>query len=159
MKRFGFALLLLLVCCGLALTQHPEQTGQNSVAIKEGATLFAQNCSACHGDTGKGGRAPDLTSGQWKHGGTDEDLIRNIVKGIPGTQMPAIALTETEAKQVIAFLRTLSGKAKGESLAGNADAGRQLFFGAAKCSTCHMFGGRGDILATDLTDVRSRHQS
>lgn len=159
MKRFGFALLLLLVCCGLALTQHPEQTGQNSVAIKEGAKLFAQNCSACHGDTGKGGRAPDLTSGQWKHGGTDEDLIRNIVKGIPGTQMPAIALTETEAKQVIAFLRTLSGKAKGESLAGNADAGRQLFFGAAKCSTCHMFGGRGDILATDLTDVRSRHQS
>ena len=111
MKRLGFALLLLLVCCGLALTQHPQQTGQNSVAIKEGAKLFAQNCSACHGDTGKGGRAPDLTSGQWKHGGTDEDLIRNIVKGIPGTQMPAIALTETEAKQVIAFLRTLSGKA------------------------------------------------
>ena len=65
-----------------ALAQHPE-------AVREGRQLFLRNCSACHGDTGKGGRAPDLTTGEWKHGGTTEDLVRNIVKGIPGTQMPA----------------------------------------------------------------------
>ncbi|HMX29505.1 MAG TPA: PQQ-dependent dehydrogenase, methanol/ethanol family, partial [Blastocatellia bacterium] len=56
------------------------------------------------------------------------------------------------------FLRSLSGKSNAETVAGNWEAGRQLFFGAAKCSACHAFGGRGDILATELTDVRSRHQ-
>lgn len=153
MKRVFLSLLLLVVGGGFALTQHPDS------AINEGAKLFAQNCSACHGDTAKGGRAPDLTSGQWKHGGTDEDLKRNIIKGIPGTQMPAIALSEAEVKKVIAFLRSLSSAAKSGGLAGNLESGRQLFFGSAKCSSCHMFGGRGDILASDLTDVRNRHQT
>ena len=153
MKRVFLSLLLLVVGGGFALTQHPDS------AINEGAKLFAQNCSACHGDTAKGGRAPDLTSGQWKHGGTDEDLKRNIIKGIPGTQMPAIALSEAGVKKVIAFLRSLSSAAKSGGLAGNLESGRQLFFGSAKCSSCHMFGGRGDILASDLTDVRNRHQT
>ncbi|NOT64150.1 MAG: PQQ-dependent dehydrogenase, methanol/ethanol family, partial [Acidobacteria bacterium] len=81
-----------------------------------------------------------------------------ITKGIPGTQMPAIALAEADARKVIAFLRTLSGKPNGE-ITGNVEAGRQLFFGTARCSTCHMFGGRGDILAADLTDVRNRHRT
>ena len=159
MRQIVFSLLLLAstisgVCGGF--TQHPDNSAADSV--KEGAKVFTQNCSACHGDTGKGGRAPDLTSGQWKHGGTDEDLLRNIVKGIPGTQMPAIALSEAEAKQVVAFLRSLSNKARGDVVAGNVAAGKRLFFGASKCSTCHMFGGRGSILAADLTNVRARQR-
>ena len=112
-----FSILLLAVCASFALTQHPDAT------LNEGAKLFAQNCSACHGDTAKGGRAPDLTSGQWKHGGTDEDLIRNIVKGIPGTQMPAIPLPEADARKIITFLRSLSGKAGADVVTGNLDMG------------------------------------
>ena len=124
---------------------------------KVDARLFAQNCSACHGDTAKGGRGSDLTTGQWKHGGTDADLLRNITKGIPGTQMPAIPLAAADARKVIAFLRSLSGQAE-SGATGNVEAGRELFFGAARCSTCHLFGGRGDIFASDLTDVRARHR-
>ncbi|HEX4950364.1 MAG TPA: PQQ-dependent dehydrogenase, methanol/ethanol family [Blastocatellia bacterium] len=152
MRRHLFAIFLLTVCVCLAWSQHPD----NNVA--EGARLFAQNCSACHGDTGKGGRGSDLTSGQWKHGSTDDDIARNIIKGIPGTQMPAFPLSEAEARKIVAFLRTLSGSAKSDVATGNLSAGRQLFFGAAQCSTCHMFGGRGEILGTDLTDVRARHR-
>lgn len=151
MKRFCSSLFLLAVCAGIALTQHPDNE-----SIKEGAKLFAQNCSTCHGDTAKGGRGPDLTSGQWKHGGSDEEIVRNTIKGIPGTQMPAIALPEADARKIVLFLRSLSGKASQEEIAGNVDAGRQVFFGASKCSACHMFGGRGDIYGTDLTDVRGR---
>lgn len=150
MKRFCITLIFLVLGAGLALTQHPSES------VNEGARLFAQNCSACHGDTAKGGRAPDLTTGQWKHGGADEDLLRNIVKGIPGTQMPAIPLSEADARKVIAFLRSLSGKTTAPEITGNPAAGRQLFFGAAQCSTCHMFGGRGDILGADLTEARAR---
>jgi len=127
---------------------------QHSSTSQDGAKLFAQNCSACHGDSAKGGRGPDLTNGQWKHGNTDDDILRNTTKGIPGTQMPAIPLLESDARKIVAFLRSLSpdaARAKGD-LAN----GRQLFFGTAECSTCHMFGGRGDILGADLTNVRAR---
>jgi mono/diheme cytochrome c family protein len=150
MRRFWFSLFWLAICPGIALAQHPDNS------VNEGAPLFAQHCSACHGDTAKGGRGSDLTSGQWKHGGSDEEIVRNTIKGIPGTQMPAIPLSEADARKIVAFLRALAGKAKLEAVTGDVEAGRRLFFGAAKCSTCHMFGGRGDILAADLTDVRAR---
>ncbi len=152
MRSIRSSLFLLIVCASIALTQHPDN------AVNEGARLFAQNCSACHVDNAKGGRGPVLTCGLWKHGSTDEDLIRNTIKGIPGTQMPAIALSEAEARKVVAFLRSLSGKAADPEIAGKVEVGKQLFFGAAKCSTCHMFGGRGDILGVDLTDVRARQR-
>ena len=131
----------------LLCAQHPPNA-------TDGARLFAQNCSACHGDTAKGGRGPDLTTGQWKHGNTDADILRNTTKGIPGTQMPAIALSESDARKIVAFLRSLAPAAA--SANGDINTGRTLFFGTAQCSTCHMFGGRGDILGPDLTTVRDR---
>ncbi len=152
MRFLRNSLLLITVCVSIALTQHLDNN------VNEGAKLFAQNCSACHGDTAKGGRGPDLTSGQWKHGSADEDIIRNTIKGIPGTQMPAIPLSEIEVRKIVAFLHSLSEKVAEPEITGNVEAGKQLFFGAAKCSTCHMFGGRGDILGTDLTDIRSRER-
>src|SRR5215213_168948 len=85
-----------LLLCSILLSatrlwsQHPETS--------QGKSLFVQKCSACHGDTAKGGRGPDLTSGEWKHGSADADLIRNITKGIPGTQMPAISMSEADAR-------------------------------------------------------------
>src|SRR5215203_4846479 len=79
-------------------SQHPETA--------QGKGLFVQKCSACHGDTAKGGRGPDLTSGTWKHGSSDADLLRNIIKGIPGTQMPSIPMSEADARSIIAFLRS-----------------------------------------------------
>ena len=127
---------------------------QHATDAAGGARLFTQNCSACHGDTAKGGRGPDLTSGQWKHGDTDDDIVRNTMRGIPGTQMPAIAVAEPDARKIVAFLRSLSPDAA--AAIGDQDSGKRLFFGTAQCSTCHMFGGRGDILGAELTRIRSR---
>ncbi|MDX2033525.1 MAG: PQQ-dependent dehydrogenase, methanol/ethanol family [Blastocatellia bacterium] len=153
MRRILLLCLLLLAPVGAGLTQHPDN------AVNEGARLFSQSCSACHGNNAKGGRASDLTTGQWKHGGSDAELIRNITQGIPGTQMPAIPMPEADARRIIAYLRSLADAGRTETGIGDAGAGRQLFFGAARCSTCHMFGGRGDILAADLTDVRNRRRA
>jgi alcohol dehydrogenase (cytochrome c) len=127
--------------------QHPN--------AEQGRTLFVKRCSACHGDTGKGGRAPDLTSGQWRHGGTDEDLLRNITKGIGGTQMPAIPMPDSEARAIIAHLRSLH-ETDTEKAAGDPEQGRTVFFGAARCSKCHMFAGRGGLLGPELTGVSKR---
>src|SRR3954469_20108392 len=95
---------ILVVLCAAApiLAQHAPQSDQ-------GRELFIKNCSACHGDTGQGGRGPDLTTGVWKHGSTDQELARNINKGIPGTQMPPVPLLEEETRAVVAYLRSLSG--------------------------------------------------
>jgi PQQ-dependent dehydrogenase (methanol/ethanol family) len=130
-------------------SQHPE--------IARGASLFVEKCSACHGDTAKGGRGPDLTTGQWKHGATDAELVRNVVKGIPRTQMPPIPMSDTDAGTIVVYLRSLIDSAKSAPVTGDPDAGRKLFFGAGGCSKCHMFGGQGGILGPDLTQSRARY--
>jgi alcohol dehydrogenase (cytochrome c) len=126
------------------------------LSAQDGQRLFVSSCSACHGDTGKGGRGPDLTTGDWKHGGSDEDLLRNITKGIPGTQMPAFPMADADARAVVAHLRTLS-TGTAEVITGDAAAGRGVF--AARCAGCHMVSGEGGILGPDLTGVRARHKS
>ncbi|MFN0104480.1 MAG: PQQ-dependent dehydrogenase, methanol/ethanol family [Bryobacteraceae bacterium] len=140
--------LLLTAGAVLALAQHAEAT-------REGRQLFVRNCSACHGDTAKGGRGPDLTTGEWKHGGSTEDLVRNIVKGIPGTQMPPIPMPDTEARAIAGFLLSLSAT-ETERPTGDEAKGRALFFGTANCAVCHMFAGRGGIFGADLTNARAR---
>src|SRR6185369_12340826 len=45
---------------------------------ENGATLFNQNCSAYHGDQGKGGRivgAPNLADAIWLYGGTKANIM------------------------------------------------------------------------------------
>jgi len=140
---------ILIAACAIGVfAQHPE-------AIREGRQLFVRNCSACHGDTAKGGRAPDLTTGNWKHGGSTADLVRNITKGIPGTQMPAIPMPESEAGAIVIFLQSLSAKPE-ERPTGDEAKGRALFYGTAKCSGCHMFAGTGGVYGPDLTQARAR---
>src|SRR5206468_2862628 len=72
-----------------------------------GRALFLKSCTACHGENAKGGRAPDLTSGQWRWGGSDEEIQRNILNGLPNTQMPAFPMPAREAEQIVAYLRSL----------------------------------------------------
>lgn len=137
---------LLFAAAAALSAQHPDRDGRR---------LFVQQCSACHGDNAKGGRGSDLTTGAWKYGGTEEDLMRNIMKGIPGTQMPAIPMPEADARKIAVFLRTLSARPD-EKVDGDPERGRGLFFGAAGCSKCHMFGGQGGRLGPDLTQARIR---
>ncbi len=126
-------------------------------AQSRGEQLFVRSCSACHGMTGKGGRAPDLTTGQFKHGSSDTDLSRNITNGIAGTQMPPIAMKDADIRETIAYLRSLA-LVKEEPVTGDAEKGKALFFGSAKCSTCHMFGPRGGTLGPNLSSYRGQRK-
>jgi alcohol dehydrogenase (cytochrome c) len=140
-----------LTLAGLcAFAQHPQQ-------LRDGRQLFVRLCSACHGDNAKGGRGPDLTTGEWKHGGADTDLVRNIVKGIPGTQMPPIAMPDSDARAIVVFLRSLSAGSD-EKVDGDPETGRRLFFSTAGCAKCHMYGGQGGQLGPDLTSIRARRK-
>ena len=63
--------------------------------------------------------------------------------------MPRRVRTDDRAWKVIAYLGSLGGG--GEPPHGDPVRGRQLFFGAGNCSTCHMVGGEGSLQGPDLT--------
>lgn len=140
--KLALALLPAMLVYGNAQTNRADA----------GHQLFQKTCSACHGSEAKGGRGPDLTTGRWKWGSSDADILRNILGGIPGTQMPAFAMPEDDGRAIVAWLRSLH-ISPGERITGDAHAGRTLFFGAAGCSRCHMFGAQGGRLGPNLSRI------
>ncbi len=145
MKFFG---LFLLFPATLLAGQAPQLS-----RVEAGHKLFQKMCSACHGTEAKGGRGPDLTSRRWKWGSTDAAILQNILTGIPGTQMPAFAMPEDEGRTIVVWLRSLLHAGPEEQVTGDPVAGRGLFFGAAGCSRCHMFGGQGGRLGPNLSRI------
>jgi putative heme-binding domain-containing protein len=136
-------------------TQTRNPFAGDSKAITPGAVLFRQECMFCHGVAARGGmRGPDLTTGSWNHGGADTDLFETISRGIPGTAMPANKLTEDEIWQVVTYLRTLQ-QPLSVAAAGDRSRGETLFFGTARCSSCHIVNGRGGRLGPELSTVGS----
>ena len=140
-------------------TNQTSSPSQSSVpaptpqAIESGKSNFRVNCSYCHGIDANGGfRAPSLVSGHFAHGDSDDAMVNNILHGIPGTAMPANDIDDSTAREIIAYLRSLQ-KASRPSTAGNPEAGRKLFFGAASCSQCHMVQGQGGRFGPDLSRV------
>lgn len=146
---------LLVACCVAANAQEARKTTSNLdfSAINEGASLFRANCSPCHGLNARGGgRGPDLSSGRWTHGSTDDEILRTISQGVPGTEMPANALEDSEIRTIIAYLRSLAPP-RNITVAGDPAKGKKIFFGDVGCSTCHMVGGVGGVLGPDLSRV------
>ncbi|WP_193175290.1 cytochrome-c oxidase, cbb3-type subunit III [Oricola nitratireducens] len=63
----------------------------NADPDSHGAAIFAENCSACHGDAGSGGLgigAPVLADDHWIYGGTRDDILATLGGGRQGV-MPA----------------------------------------------------------------------
>ena len=139
--------------CSSFLHAAEHTVAQRSAAVKEGASVFRANCSPCHGLNGRGGgRGPDLTSGRWIHGSSDAAIFRTISQGVPGTEMPANALEDSEIRSIIAYLRSLSPP-KQPMMIGDPIKGDQIFRGKAGCSECHMVFGHGGVLGPELSRV------
>jgi cytochrome c oxidase cbb3-type subunit 3 len=137
-----------------AADQRANPLSGDPQAITKGAVLFRQECVFCHGVGARGGmRGPDLTTGSWNHGGSDADLKRTITDGVAGTAMPPNNLKTEEIWQIVSYLRTVQQPPAAP--VGDQARGEALFFGTARCSTCHIVNGRGGRLGPELTTVGS----
>ncbi len=102
-----------------AAQQRPA--GVTDSAIAWGEELFhgSANCSACHGDGGRGtGYGPNITGALWLHGpGTYESLIEQVKHGVPasrsatGQAMPMrgwASMSDDDVKAVAAYVWSIS---------------------------------------------------
>jgi cytochrome c oxidase cbb3-type subunit 3 len=147
----------------LASTAHADDRNPfagDAKAAKAGEYEFRINCALCHGlGAHGGGRGPDLTRAQKRHAHSDAEMFQTISNGIPGTAMPAngtngqgVGMTDEEIWQIITYIRSQEVKASATAT-GNAVHGKELFYGDANCSLCHMVEGKGGRLGPELTAV------
>jgi mono/diheme cytochrome c family protein len=146
--------ILLLIVAAMAWSQTP------------GEKVFAQSCATgyCHGAKGAPAGAPRLAGR-----GFDQSYITNtIMRGLPGTSMPAFGTTLSRAdlSAVIAYVANLNGTntsinlgpaAPEVALSAGAERGRALFFdavrGFGRCSTCHEVNGIGIPVTTPIAKI------
>jgi mono/diheme cytochrome c family protein len=142
-----------------------------------GKRVYVKWCAGCHGDTGAGDgagaaamlpRPRNFTGALYKIRSTasgqlptDQDLMRAIDEGLPGSAMPAwqARLSDRERRDVLAYLKTFSAffsdtsqhvaaltfgpePARGSSTEA-LKIGRQ-FYDSIGCRKCHGDQGRGD---------------
>ena len=79
----------------------------------EGAQLYADNCSSCHGDGAIGDKeigAPNLADAIWLYGGGREDVVQSIAQARFGV-MPAWGqrLNEADVRAVSTYVHSLGG--------------------------------------------------
>jgi cytochrome c oxidase cbb3-type subunit III len=115
------------------------------------ATLYSQNCAACHGKDGSSGAAMNLANPQYQALVDDASLRKWISAGMPGTQMPAFAqsnggtLTDAQIAAIIAGMRkqwsrpnVFAGEQPppyAQDTAGDPRRGQQVF--QQRCAVCH----------------------
>ena len=161
LRRFVSSLLLsCAVAASSAVADDRNPFANDPKAAKAGEYEFRINCALCHGLGARGGgRGPDLTRAQKKHVHSDAEMFQVISNGIPGTVMPAngtngqgVGMTDEEIWQIIAYIRSVEVKAPAKPI-GNAAHGKELFYGDANCSLCHMVEGKGGRVGPELTAV------
>ena len=131
--------------------QAPEQLSQDPKAMAVGERLFMNNCAQCHGSDARGSKGfPNLTDGDWLHGGTPDKIKETITKGRIG-QMPPMAAavgTPDDIRNLSHYVLSLSGSPHDSVRAA---LGKSKF---GPCAACHGPDGKGiqAIGSANLTD-------
>ena len=144
--------------------------------VEAGSALYQSNCASCHGASGD-----QLTSVKVLHGVfsrpnlSDAQLAAVITNGTPSELMPPTGLSQDQAMQVVAFMRTRAATTAATSaapalaapatsapasgaLSERAVSGRAVFEKSG-CLTCHRIGNQGSLVAPDLTEIGTQRSA
>jgi cytochrome c oxidase cbb3-type subunit 3 len=116
-----------------------------------GERLFMNNCAQCHGSDARGSKGfPNLTDGDWLHGGAPDKIAETLTKGRIGMMPPMAAAvgTSDDVKNVANYVLSLSGSPNDSVRAA---LGKSKF---VACAACHGMDGKGNqaLGAPNLTD-------
>ena len=149
----------LLACVEFAVTAGAlfAQQGYAPADIQAGKQLYRVNCTNCHGPNGDSVSGVDLGHGTFKRASTDNELAAIMEQGINGTPMPPANLSDSQAHQIVAYLRSLA--APTDTTANKADlAHGKALFSSQGCMNCHRVRGQGSRVGPDLSDIGARRQ-
>lgn len=121
--------------------------------IEAGAKLFGANCTGCHGANGDSIAGVDLASGKFRSGSSDEDVIRVLTVGIPGTAMRPLRLDRGEQLSVIAYIRNMRDFGRKTVASGDRARGQAIAEGKGRCMSCHRVNAVGGRVGPDLSGV------
>ena len=166
--------LLRVACCFLALLpqlwaqrpggrvgQPPRAPGEKNPFdtpqdVELGNRLFQTHCSYCHGAGGEGGRGADLTTGQYRFGGSDAELFNTIRNGIEGSEMGPVRATDDAVWRMAAFVKRLGTVEVQEKVPGDPAAGKVVYETKGGCPACHVINNQGGNLGPELTNIGRR---
>jgi putative heme-binding domain-containing protein len=146
--RIGVFVAAWLAAGGAAVAQQRFLPAE----IDAGGRLYLANCTGCHGPEGDGVGGINFSQGKFRRGATDDDLIRIIVRGIPGTPMAPSGIPDNQVATIVAYLRSMTA-GNGEVANGDATRGRGIVEGKGQCLTCHSIGVNGLHAGPALTDI------
>jgi putative heme-binding domain-containing protein len=127
--------------------------------VEDGARVYQANCSGCHGPEGDLIEGVNFSRGQFLSVKSDEDLQHVILKGIPGTPMPAATFGDFMAFPVMAYVRSMSSPGQRTLPDGDPARGELVFDGKGACLSCHRIGRHGSRMGPDLSDIGGLRRS
>ena len=136
--------------------KNPFESPQD---IQQGGGLFQTHCSYCHGSFGEGGRGADLTTGTYRHGGSDSELFNSVRNGIPGSEMGPVRASDEEIWKIIGFVKRLGTAQRptdARKATGDPAAGKIVYEKKGACMSCHRIGEVGGNLGPELSDIGQR---
>ena len=151
---------------GLALSAALASFSSSAIAgLSEGLTLFNSYCAVCHGVTGEGQTMGKSLVDDSAKGLDDLELLAVIRNGREGTGMAAWgdSFSPEELLDTANYVRAMQGKLgivleAEDPIADDpmALAGRELFNGSARCSSCHTVGETGGQVGPVLDGVYAK---
>jgi cytochrome c oxidase cbb3-type subunit 3 len=128
-----------------------EDVAKDKQAMAIGERLFGNNCAQCHASDARGNKGfPNLTDGDWLHGGSPEKIKETITAGRNGNMPPMAAGVGSadDVKNVAQYVLSLSGSPHDSARAA---LGKEKF---AVCAACHGPDGKGmqAVGSANLTD-------
>ena len=153
-----FAACALVLPASAQNTKSParkKQTGHS--AAEDGRKTFESVCATCHGLDRRGSeRGPNIATRAEVQQLSDEETLHVLQTGKPVAGMPAFAvLGAPKINALMAYLRVLQGGGEAFPTLGDAQRGKLLFFGKARCADCHMISGLGGFVGADLSSYGS----